>query len=504
MANRKKATTTSISKPQEQQPTKKNSINFKSIHSARNAKSFNFAAYNKIQLENLIRSIRHTNSYSVYTKEDILRFLKNPESNAKQLRDASNCLYYTNIQYWRLIQYFAKMSPLAYTLSPVKYSTDTNLDKMKTCYTKAIDYLTTMNFRHEMQKVMTTVFKEDIFFGYCYILKDSFYIRKLDPKYCKISSSEDGCLCYAFDFSYFDMYREELDTYGADFQTLYDNYKKNSDLKWQELPSKKQFCIKLNEEVTYPSIPFAGTFDSLYELKDYKELQKAKSEIQNYKILGLKLDTDENGIVLAQDEDIEEYYGSLDNVLPSNIGCFLTPFDVKEFTFERAGAADTDLVDEATNNFMNASGVSNLLFNSKSSTSTSLSYSVTNDATIVYSLHRQIERNINRLLKQLSGTVKFAINIIDCTYYNINEKIDELLKLGQYGFPVRSQLAALAGMDTDLVGTCVLENQILGLSSLFDPLVAGSNMSSDLLEQTTGRPKTKSPSDKTLANNQSK
>lgn len=486
---------------------KKEHVNFRSIHSPSKIRAANFSALTKVQLEKAIGNFRSPVSYSLYTRERILNFLKTPQNYSKELRKASVFLYYSNIHYWRLIQYFARMSPLMYWLSPVKMQIDkADIKKIQTSYKKATDYLSTMNFRHEMQKVLSTVFREDVFYGYAYVLKDSFFLRQLDGDYCKITSCDDGCYSFSFDFSYFNGHKDELEYYGEDFISRFNIYEKDSNQRWQELPSENEFCIKIQEEVLYPVVPFASTFDDLYELKDYKTLQKAKTEIQNYKILGLELPMDEDGVVLHETSEIDDFYGSLENVLPENIGIFMTPYKVQEFTFERAGTADTDLVDEATNNFMNSAGVSNLLFNSKSSTSSTLPFSIQSDATIVYSLHRQIERSINRLLKRLPGTQKFAINVIDCTYYNMKEKLDELLKLGQYGFPVRSQIAALSGiLNNDLSATCFLENEILGLSDMLIPLKSSTNSSAEALEsignkKKAGAPKKENPSDKTLEN----
>lgn len=44
--------------------------------------------------------------------------------------------------------------------------------------------------------------------------KDSYFIQKLNPDYCQISSIEGGCFNFAFDFNYFKTYPEKLKQYG--------------------------------------------------------------------------------------------------------------------------------------------------------------------------------------------------------------------------------------------------------------------------------------------------
>ena len=60
-------------------------------------------------------------SYSTYTKENILTWLKNPSTNAKSLRNASMYLYNASPLYRRLINYQANMWLWDYVLYPLGY-----------------------------------------------------------------------------------------------------------------------------------------------------------------------------------------------------------------------------------------------------------------------------------------------------------------------------------------------------------------------------------------------
>ena len=89
----------------------------------------------------------------------------------------------------------------------------------------------------------------------------------------------------------------------------------------------------------------------------------------------------------------------------------------------------------------------------------------------MFSFMKQIERNINLFLKQLSGTQKFKITFIDASIYNKNDNFNQALKAAQYGLPTISQLFALLGYEPyDLQSMNFLEDEILKLKEKLIPL----------------------------------
>lgn len=441
-----------------------------------------FSKMTDIQLLNLKSNSKYPATYTKYTRADILKYLKNPETNAKQLRDASIYLYEVSAQYRRIVNYFAHMCPLTYIMYPFKFdkNKEVNEKAFGTAYKKALDYMSVFNLQHEMRKALVTAWREDIFAGYIYQTKDSFYIRKLDPDYVQIASIVDGCYIVAFDFSYFRGKEDLLESYGTEFIEKYELYKKDTTLRWQLLDDKRQFCIKISEDVTYSLIPLAGCLLGIYDIEDYKDLQKGTSILRNYKALGLKLPTDESGNLLIDKSLADQFYQQLENITPENIGVFQTPMDVEIFDFEKSGAEDPDKTYEAIRNFYNDAGVSALLFGSDKQTAASLNISITSDECLCFAVNRQIERNVNRLLKNLSGTQKFQITILDISEFHKREFHDLLLKDAQYGVPVKSAIAASLGFNLPVMNAVMyMENEFLQLHENMIPLQSSYTMSSD-------------------------
>jgi len=225
------------------------------------------------------------------------------------------------------------------------------------------------------------------------------------------------------------------------------------------------------ENIPYPVVPFTGAMTSVFDIEDYKALAKSKTEMDNYKILGLEIPTDENGEYKLLESDIVDYYQNLCNVLPDNIGAFVSPMKVNEFSFEKTANKNSDKIAEAQRNFWNDVGISSLLFGGDTQNKDIMKYSINSDEAIMFSFIRQVERNINIFLKQLSGTQKFKITFIDASIYNKNDNFNQALKAAQHGLPTVSQLFALMGYEPyDLQGMNYLEDEVLKLKEKLIPL----------------------------------
>lgn len=224
-----------------------------------------FAQLSKLLLNDMSLNNNKSAISSKFTKENIIMYLQNPQKSQKELRRVSRFLYNTSPNYKRLIQYFATMLRFDYIIKPF----DLNIDKFKEKpfkdqYSSILKLIETMNLQHEFTKLLLIAFKEDVFYGYEHTTSDSYFIQKLDPDYCRISSIEDGVFNYSFDFAYFDSNKDILKDYPKEFRVKYLKYTKDkTGLRWQELSSENTICIKVNEELEYllpPSLQFLNQF----------------------------------------------------------------------------------------------------------------------------------------------------------------------------------------------------------------------------------------------------
>ena len=91
----------------------------------------------------------------------------------------------------------------------------------------------------------------------------------------------------------------------------------------------------------------------------------------------------------------------------------------------------------------------------------------------------QCERLINRILKSMSGKIKFKINILPVTIYNRADMIKLYKDASTFGIPVKSSYAAALGINGgDVPGMNDVELGVLHMDELV-PLSSSYNTSSD-------------------------
>ncbi|MCY9737432.1 hypothetical protein M5X17_27405 [Paenibacillus alvei] len=441
-----------------------------------------FSKFAQLIVADLKKNKQSSSALKKYSRSEVTKFIENPSSYEKQLREISTILYNKSPHYKRLIMYFAKMPLFSYVVEPVNIDFEKyNLKALTNQYKKTIQFLDTMNMAHEFGKIMQSIFKEDIFYGYEHSTKNSYFIQKLDPNYCKISSIEDGCYNFAFDFSFFKSNMEKLDTYPPEFKRKFNKYSKSPELKWQELDSKFTICIKANEEIEYVIPPFAAVFSSIFDIEDYRNLRKDKEELSNYKVLIQKLPirekSEQNNDFMIDYDNMIMFHNKASEALPEQVGIITTPMDVSEISFEKDGA-DRDNVDKATRDYWTGTGVSQLLFNTDKSSSIGLTNSIKTDEMIIFALLRQFERWLNRRLKFNAGNSNFRVNLLNITEFNKKEVFDSAIEAASYGFPTKTMAAAALGMSpSSLLNMTILENDILKLNEKMIPLTSSHTQS---------------------------
>lgn len=432
--------------------------------------AWRFAQLQKQALLNLQSTSSSSVTYTRYSKEDLLSYMQTPKSNEKNIRNASIYMYDISSQYRTLIQHYAGMALWAYIVSPVDFGPKKiNADSFQKSYLKAIQQVAKMNIKHEMQKASIVALREGVLYGLQRNGSDSFFIQRVNPDICKLSSIVDGTWLYSIDFS--QIKEAELILYPDEIVNMWNAYKSGSAYKWQEIPEDLSFCLKADETTTTYSIPpWASTLPMLYDVENLKELQQTSSEISNYKLVGMEIPTDKDGIPQLEYGMAHEYYQHVLNALPDYVGAVMSPMKMNAINFEKSsGTQDIDMVSRAEEQFWREGGTSPLLFGSSENDSAgALKLSITaSEETVMMTLVVQAERLINRILKQMSGAQKFRINILPATVFNRDDLIAKYKEAATLGIPVKSAYAALLGLSpSDVMGMDYIEMNILNMGEL--------------------------------------
>lgn len=423
--------------------------------------------------------------FRTFPKERVVNALQNPKTNIDQLRNISNFLYTISPQYRRLTNYYAEMLTLDWYISPYRLdlSEDINIDDFQKVYYETLFELDNMNIKHEMLKALQILYREGIFYGYEHKNDESYFIKKLHPDFCQISSVEDGVFNFSFNFQYFEGNEDELENFPKEFETKFNQYRNRSggsgsdqeDLQWQELDSENTICLKTDESVTYPLPPFVGVFPEIYELQDYKALKKANTEMENIALLSGKIPMNKNSGI-ANDFSLTldtalQFGRRMNNELPDQMGFILSVFDELEMFKLNDDKVGTNKVEEAVHSFWDSAGVTSNLFTEGGSTDAAVKAALTTDEQSVFAILRQIERWVNRKLKLRKGSYQFQIHMLNTTWQNRKERASEEIKAAQFSVPNKIKLAATLGIgQSEVSSMAFLENEVLGLADSWQPL----------------------------------
>ena len=249
-----------------------------------------FAVLNRLITRDLNRYINQP-SFSLFTKDDIAKYLENPYRYEKQLRRAVIYIYAASSHFRRLIQYFVGLTNWSYIIEP--YNIDpqkANTRITNNNYRKALKLLSAMSIKTQFPKVLTVCLREDVCYLTTWMTQDNVTFQQLPSDYCAISSIEGNVLNVTFNFSYFASREALLDYYPAEFRRKYEQYKKDRTTPWIELDAPYSFAIKVNNDILdYAVPPFVGILRELFDLEDYKGLKLAKTALENYAMLAMKI-----------------------------------------------------------------------------------------------------------------------------------------------------------------------------------------------------------------------
>ncbi|MBR2388891.1 MAG: hypothetical protein IKB02_09030 [Clostridia bacterium] len=406
-------------------------------------------------------------TYSLYTKENILKWLQSPSSNETSLRNASNYMYLSSMHYQRLIQYYAGLYYGYYVISPLGFE-KTNGAKRESIakqYYKVTKFLELIDVPSLVRSVVGVCLRDGIYYGVKWSDKSSTFIQKLDPDICKLTSICNGTFLYAVDMT---KLQGKLEFYPAAFTDMYAKYLQTGE-KYQEVPPDISVCVKADDTIIDFSVPpFAAVMPSLYTIANTENLQETANELKNYKMLTGKVPVDANGNPLIGWDLYLKYYNQLSNALGENVGLAITPFDMDQFSFDqKSGVSDVDDIAKSVANFWSTAGTSGLLHGVANDTSGVTKLSIKNDETYIFGIVKQLEKVLNRYLKTtFSGTIKFKITFLPITVFNRDELVKEYKEAASFGLGKSHYAAALGIPQYDIAGLTFLEEDLLGFGEL--------------------------------------
>lgn len=438
-----------------------------------------------IALANLTKTESRT--FTVFSKTLLRSYMQNPKNNETNLRSLSRFLYRLSYPYRRLVKYYAEMIDLdCVSVIPLQdIENPRSEDEILKEYTETLKQLQKMNMKGEIYKCVLTAWIEDAFFGYIYEDDSNFFIMPLPSEYCRVSSiNYDGTLNFAFDFTYFRKYADDLEYWDSDFKKMFNKYQSDNSLRWQELDIEKTICLKVNiEDFTMCLPPFVGLFESLIDLVDLQSIQAVKDELSIYKLIVARLQplsgTDEPDNFEVDISTALEYFDKFAASLPDQVNAAISPLPIETIEFKDNTTQDVDALANAQSNLLKMSGGSQILDNDKTGSTIYEAQILSDTLTALKPLLPQIQAWVNRYLGYTIGE-HASVKYLEVSPYTKNKKKKELLESGQNGVPVKLAVASLDGFNPlETMSLDFLENKVLKLHETWIPFATSYTQTSD-------------------------
>lgn len=393
-----------------------------------------------------------------FTRSQILRIVQNPEQYGNSIIRLSQYMYLKSGYYKRLIDYFVNMAVVNWTIdTEIKQDKMFCITKEKDKYQKAfkknyIKFTAQANkfkIDNRITDIMKKLFIEDACFGFVTEDETDISIFFIDPKYCEIKKLSNGSV-YQYAINRSLMSNSYIDTLPLELQELLEQSKSISLNNMVMIPHENSLCLKYNNDFTYLYCPFFPLIAAILDIDDMKDLAKAKSEADAYKLVYFKIPVNDDGQITMGDELIYPFVEMAKSILPDRFGVIPSPMDLELVESKSTISDDKNKVDQAVENYYGEAGVSKALISSASSGS-ELKLSMKVDSSDIYRIYRQIESWMDLQMK-LRGYIyedyQFVYRILPTTIFDVDDYIDKQLKLAQASLPVKGTLLAATGVNT--------------------------------------------------------
>ena len=440
-------------------------------------------AYEEIlQLVDLTKST--TKTWTVFNKDNLRTYLKNPYSTASQinLRNLSKFLYTLSFPLRRIVNYFASLPDFSMYKINLDFSIveDNDEEKLLQDYENACRYVRKMNLEINMLKLLIIAWREGIVYFQPYQGKDGeLLLMPLDSQYCRISSVGYNNLYHvAYDFSFFNGSNSfYLDIWDKEYKKKFDAYGKDTSLRWQELDTARAFKIDISDQDLIIPV-FSGLFEPLIDLIDLQSLIAVKDALEIYKLLVMKipmLNSSSPDDMALSLELAKKFYNKAAEDLPEEIGLILSPMEVDSISFDKNATSDTNAIADSYANIMEQTGISQIFDSNRLNGATSVKMSMLSDALMATKgIMQQVEAFVNERIQMEYANSTAYIKFIDVVTYTKEERIKEIKEAASFGLPVKQEYMALLGYSPlESIAADWLESKLgLSVTKFVHPLVS--------------------------------
>lgn len=425
-------------------------------------------------------------SSRVPTQADLTTYLQNPELYSVHLREISQYLNNSIMQYRRTLDHFGKILLFNYDLRSVtrlKSKTEAEIKKWETQYDRCIDWLRKFNPKYIfMSKIIPKVIEEGGVFTYYRESKHFSDLVEIPSDYCYITGRWDWGFTYAIDLTWFDRMIgmrkviPELTDYYNEFVTMREAGLKGNKLapyQFYPVPIEKGYVFTFNHIKAEIVPPFCGIFKDAMAILDYKNLVKQKTTLDTWKLVAQIIPRDKDGKPIMNAKTAMQIVQITQGIMPSGVKTFSTPMDVQEVNFQNA-QNQNNISGLGEQLYWRSVGVNGTIMDLGDKSAASLRLSLLNDGGFVEHLYQQCENFVNLQLYILSRTNQFRVKFYGNRYTNSDDMLDYANVVRTANMPM-GKLFGYCGFDAYEIDSVLDQEDILKYRERMKPILSAFN-----------------------------
>lgn len=438
--------------------------------------------YNPMMGNNMTQSV--SSDSSMPTSAQIEQYLKNPSKYEKQLRNVSNYLNDSVMQYKRTISHFKSILTFRYDLRIQEDYKDEEKDTVINSRSRCNSFLRDFNIPYHAKFIMDRCLVNGG--GFYYLQKNEDFITLLEMPidYCYITGRWDRGITYAIDLNYFNIYTnmqktmpEMYEYYKIFIEAKKANSPNYRDLQYYPVPIENGFVFTFDSNDTSIIPPFTGVFRDATAIFTYKNLLMQKTALETWKVIAQKIPLDKNNTPILSGEQAQIFIDFAQSVMPSGTAMFATPMEIEEI--DLAGSSNqNNIVGRGEELFWRSVGVNGSLMDATDKSSATMKYSLINDEGFSDDIYQQFSDFINLQLRLISRTYRFGVKFYGNKYLDEETlKVYKDTAITTNG--LLSKMYAYMGYEPFEVNSNLKLERDLGIKELSIPIISGFQQTGD-------------------------
>lgn len=448
---------------------------------------FDTEAFKRVIITNLASmGVYRKRKICGFSRDELCEILDQPIINSRTAIRIVNFIY-THSQYFKkLIDYYTNMALYYWTVDTEIINDGFNKqkpDSVRRNLTNFISKVNALKLEYELKGILNRMYLEDACFGFLCEASDTPFIFYFPSDICTINKQVNGMWGFKINVGIL----PDLDIFPPELielinETGYDPF------GYVDIPFEKGICFKYFDETPIIIPPLISLVQDILDIDFFKELAKAKTEQEAYRMIIHKIPTVDGKIAMG-DTIVVPFVELTKSTVPESIGVIATPFDTEVAQF-RSDQSERDKVDDAISHFYKDAGVSDAVAGGGTSGS-EVKLSITADGSDIFRIYRQIEHYVNTLMEMrgygIFTSYRFVFRLLDVTNFNVEDYSKRQLEFAQVSIPNKMQLCASLGITpAKLLGNQRVENDILGLGFSWNPLKTSYTTSSEEISNSEG------------------